>query len=824
MKPTTFRMVSLTLIIVALFAAMAVKLGYMQIGEQDTYAALAEVRSTKTYKLYGRRGTVYDANMIPLAYDKSTYNVTFYRDPNQSSKAARQKYTQSIIRAIQIIEANGKTVDLEFWLERDENGEWRFNTGTANEAANAKRISQWRSNFYLTTTDVSQLFGKLCENYVLPDYLSEAQKIQVLSVWQLQRMNNFNGSPVVIAEDVGYECVCQIEAESSDLMGIEIAEGSTRVYPQKTLAAHNIGYVTKITSAESMDAYQERGYPRNALIGQSGIEASLEDQLSQYVSYRQGTRVVEVNRNGKAIRELSYEAPVDGSSVILSLDTRVQAVAEQALAETIADIHAEQLQVMETDHWKRENAEVLEKYEEEGREIELAEEGASVAIEVNTGRVIAMTSYPGFDLSALEGTIDKEYWNQLVTDEHNPMYNRAIGTRDSPGSTFKMATALGALMEGYLTLDERISDGGYYNGTEDNPIDTSRLGWRCWIDLKKTWMHSDQTIVEALEHSCNYFFYTISDRMGINNLNKWAAQLGLTSKTGIELNGESTSFVGNQKTLYNADRGVDDQYTFKPRLAYNAIIAKFREIAKDRGEVYDEDKMEAAALEIMALADSELPKTQWTAKIYETLQVDLAMPRNYISSHLLGNEFYYMINELRWTPAETIMAGIGYSITQVTPIALARYAAAVANGGTVYNAQIVDKIISPTGEIVLEKKPVVANVIEGADQYFAAIQQGMKEVSSGEEGTATQYFTGVKYMPAAKTGTSQVTELDIENNAWIVVYAPVDNPKIAVAVYVHHGYAGSRAAKAAWKVSDAYLEYLQETESTKAVSENSLAE
>ena len=178
-------MVVLTLIIVALFAAMAVKLGYMQVAEQDTYTALAESRSTKTYKLYGRRGTVYDVNMIPLAYDKSTYNVTFYRDPNQSSKAAREKYTQSIIRAIQIIEANGKTVELEFWLERDENNEWRFNTGTTNEAANEKRISQWRGNFFLKNTPIENLFDKLCENYVLPEDMTEAQKIQVLSVWQL---------------------------------------------------------------------------------------------------------------------------------------------------------------------------------------------------------------------------------------------------------------------------------------------------------------------------------------------------------------------------------------------------------------------------------------------------------------------------------------------------------------------------------------------------------------------------------------------------------------------------------------------------------------
>ena len=150
--------------------------------------------------------------------------------------------------------------------------------------------------------------------------------------------------------------------------------------------------------------------------------------------------------------------------------------------------------------------------------------------------------------------------------------------------------------------------------------------------------------------------------------------------------------------------------------------------------------------------------------------------------------------------------------------------AAIANGGTVYNAQIVDKIVSSTGDIVLEKQPIVANVIEGGEAYFDAIRRGMEDVSSGEEGTATQYFAGAKYMPAAKTGTSQRTLLDVENNAWIVAYAPIDNPQIAVAVYVQNGYAGSRAAKAAWHVTDAYLDFMQERQATNTPGENTLAE
>ena len=818
MKPPAVRRGILVLIIIGMFLAMGGKLAYMQLVEYDDYVARADERSTKTYALYGKRGTIYDCNMIPLAYDRSSYNVTFYRDPSMTSGSNRATFTQSIIRAIQIIEQHGKSVNLEFWLERGEDGKWRFNTGASSAEADEKRQKQWRSNFYLTSTPVDELFDKLCVNYAVPDSLPEEKKIQILSVWQKQRMNNYTGQAVIIAEDVGYECVCQIEAEANDLPGIEVAAGSERVYPQKQLASQTIGYISKITTDITMDEYQQRGYPTDAMVGSAGIEASLEDQLSQYVNYRQGSRVVERTRSGKSVRDLEYQAPVDGNSVILTLDISLQAVAQEWLEKIIKAIHAEQEATIVDDHWRRENEEVLKDYEEKEREIQLAESGALVAMDVNSGRVLAMASYPTFDLSMFEGELDRDYWNQIVMDKNAPMYNRAVYTRDAPGSTFKMVTALGSLMEGNLTLDRRISDGGYFEG-----LDTSRLGPRCWISLSQIWKHSDQTVIEGLAHSCNFFFYTIGFELGIDNLNKWAAQLGLTSKTGIELNNETLPFVGSQKKLYDSDRTIARQYTSKPLIAYNTIIAKMREIAADRGEVYDEDRMQLAAIHMLNLADSDLAKSEWTGKIYEILQSELSLPRAYISSHLLGNEFYYMIQELRWTPSETVMAAIGQSITQVTPISMARYVSAIANGGTVYNAQLVDKIVSPSGEIILEKQPVIANVIEGADAYLDAIREGMEDVSSGEEGTATSQFAGAIYMPAAKTGTSQRTELDVENNAWLVTYAPQDNPKIAVVVYVQNGYAGSRTAEAAWRVSDAYLQSLNERETTSVAGENTLA-
>ena len=170
------------------------------------------------------------------------------------------------------------------------------------------------------------------------------------------------------------------------------------------------------------------------------------------------------------------------------------------------------------------------------------------------------------------------------------------------------------------------------------------------------------------------------------------------------------------------------------------------------------------------------------------------------------------------------MLAIGQSITQVSPIAVARYVSAIANGGTVYDAQIVDKIIAPDGTVVLEKQPVVANRIDADPSYFAAIQEGMGDVTSREEGgTASKYYEGIDYI-AAKTGTSQRTKLDVENNAWQVAYAPKDDPKIVVVAYVQNGYSGAYTSPAIIATIQYYLQSLGYSESTEIGVEYSVAD
>ena len=810
-----------------------VRLYFLQVVNHDDYVEQAESKSTKTISLYGVRGTIYDKNMIPIAYDQTSYNIQFYRDPTNSSEEYRRQYTESIYETILLIESNGKTTldpDTEFWLKRDEYGDWQWNFNTTSETVAATRESQWRSNFYLSSTTkypLEVLFDTLCTNYCIPEDLDESYKLKILAIWQASRMNNYNSTPVTIAYDVGFETVAEVEVRSNELLGMTVEESSTRVYPFNSTACHVIGYVSRITSSSALETYKSQGYPTDALVGATGLEYSMEDQLSPYIEYRQGEKVVEINTRGAVIRELSYTAPTDGNSVVTTIDTSLQAVMEQALEDVIEDIYETQYNILYAQNstgvkWNQTNAATLAYYAENGYEVSLAQTGAMVAMDPNTGKVLGMCSYPGYDLSIFEGaTVDPNGWAAIAADSRNPMFNRAISAKDTPGSIFKLVTSLAGLSEGAITLNERISDGGEYS---NEGTDTSYHP-RCWISESKRYLHANQTIVDAIKNSCNYFFYEVSYRLGSTNLTKWAAALGLTTKTNIELPSESTSFVGNQSMLYDADRSVDDQYTYKPQIAAAMIKKLLQQVAADRGTEYSDDFLDEIATSLLNIVVTYDTKAEWLPAIREILLYDVKLPSNYISSHYMVNTINTYLNDLKWTPTETIMVGIGQSVTQVTPIAVARYVSAIANNGTVYDAQIVDKVISADGTVVLEKQPVIANQIITSQAYFDAIHEGMEEVTSTEnDGTASEQFSTARYKIAAKTGTSQRTDLDLENNAWLVTYAPVDDPQIVVVVYIQNGYAGAYASQAAITTIEYYLDSIGYTEDNTIASDNSLAD
>ncbi len=553
----------MTVAILCMFCILTLQLYNLQIVQGESYTEIVESKKTQTKTVIGQRGSILDVNGIPLAVDQKCYNVRFYRDPNRRKDEDRAQYTQVLLKVMEIVESNGgQTID-EFWLKRsDATGEWEFSTGTQLASAAAERERQWRANFALQYTAQDKLFDALCKNYSIPEDLTEERKIKVLAMWQESRMKNFLSEPVTIAYNVSLKTVAEIEALANELDGISIEESTTRVYPRGSLASHVIGYIGAISSKTAMAEYKEKGYSSDAKVGITGIEYSMEDQLTPNISYRQGKRVVEVNSLGKVIRELSYEEPIDGNTAVLTLDTRLQSVLEKALEENIAIIREEQEKLYASESWQKKNAEKLAALGDE--KPQFAESGAAVVM------------------------------------NRNPLFNRAISAKDTPGSIFKMCTALAALMEGKVTPSEQIDDAGKFMG-----LDTTHQP-RCWVYPNYS-QHSNQDVVAAIKNSCNYYFYTVGLRLGSASLSKWAARLGLTSKTGIELPSEATSFVGNQSTLYDADRAISSQSTSKPQYSANKIKALLRQVGEEMQITYDEDRLDRVAKELLDIVTGDEP-------------------------------------------------------------------------------------------------------------------------------------------------------------------------------------------------------------------------
>ena len=826
-KKYTGRYRAFAIIIAFLFGVLIMQLFNLQVLGYEENMTAATSKKTKTITSKGSRGTIMDSNSMTLAYDKQIYNVQFYRDPNFTSDQKDENgntvsslylYTSAIIDAIEIIERNGGTLNTAFSLKQDEmTGLWVFtwNNNDYTASQQAARESMWRSNFYMQDTTrypQQQLFSKLCERYKIPDTLSTEQKLKVLSVWETMQNNAFLSSPITIASNVSWETVIEIEAKALTLEGISVSVSTQRVYPNGTLACHVIGYIGKIQNYDTYYAsYKDKGYALSDLIGLDGVEKTMEDWLSACTTQRVGKRVVEIDRYGAVSRTLSTTEATDGNNVKLTIDSNLQRVAERALEENINYIRDEQETLLASDKWLDTNKAVLQgtTRDFESNPISLAEKGAVVVIDME-GRVKALASYPPYDPNAF--IVGGEAASEILLDSRNPLVNYAIGSRDTPGSIFKPVTATAGLLTGQLTMTEQISDGGKYTKYDKtNPP-------RCWVNQHYLERHANQTVREAITRSCNYFFYEVGSRLYENTddqLYKTAALYGLTTKTGIDLPGELQGYVGSQTTLYDKNKAISaaEQATWRPSIVFNNIKKNIVTVSeKLYGMTFDEDKLDKCVKRLMDMA-VDYNQSDWLPQIRAILMEELDMPREMVYLQAITGDTYIMLNEIKWGGSEAIMCAVGQSITTVTPVALARYVAAVANGGRVYDLRIVDSIISPNGEVLSQSTPILASEIEGdsVDEYLAYIREGMKGVAEAE-GTAAKFFSDAKYDDirdnmGAKTGTAEKTQIDLENNAWMIAFAPYEEPEIAVCVYIPHGYSGAYCSITVREIIDYYMEH-----------------
>ena len=491
----------------------------------------------------------------------------------------------------------------------------------------------------------------------------------------LEESKNFESLP--IRTRLSDEEVARFIAHRYRFPGVDIKARLFRQYPEGEFASHLLGYIGRINAKDVErieEAEQELNYRGTEHFGKTGLEQKYEFDLHGISGFEQ----VEVDAGGRAVRTLARTAPVPGNNLTLTIDAKLQRVAEQAFGDR---------------------------------------RGALVAIEPSSGGILALVSMPNYDPNLFVDGIDSQSWKELNESPDKPLLNRAIYSAYPPGSTFKPFMGLAALELGKRRADQAIADPGYFT-----------FGNHTFMDDKKGG-HGMVDIYKSIVQSCNTYYYMLANDMGIDNIAAFMGQFGLGSRTGIDIEGES--------------RGV-------------------------------------------------LPSPQWKKERFKKPE------------------------QQKWYAGETISVGIGQGYNAYTMLQMANATATLANNGTMFTPHLVKYVTNARNSEKRMIEPQPVRTIPLKPENIDAIKKAM--IGVNVEGTGARAFAKAEYVAAGKTGTAQAFSLrgaqykahalkeELRDHALFIVFAPADQPRIALAVLVENGGFGAQAAAPiARQVLDYYL-------------------
>jgi penicillin-binding protein 2 len=474
------------------------------------------------------------------------------------------------------------------------------------------------------------------------------------------------------------EEVARIAANRWRFIGVDIKARLFRQYPYGETASHVLGYIGRITTddleqLEEMDV--AANYRGTDYIGRAGIEASYQQELHGVT----GVERVEIDAAGRGIRSLSRTPAQSGNNIGLTLDIRLQEVAERAFGER---------------------------------------RGALVAIEPATGGVLAFVSKPGYDPNLFVDGIDPQGWEALMNSPDRPLNNRALAGLYPPGSTFKPFMALAALELGKRTPQSTISDPGYFV-FGDRRFRDSKRGGHGTVDLHK-----------SIVVSSDVYYYMLANDLGIDAIASFMKRFGFGARTGIDLEGEAA--------------GV-------------------------------------------------LPSPEWKRARFSRPELQ------------------------KWYAGETISIGIGQGYNAYTPLQLTQALATLANNGAMFRPRLVSHVDDPRTGARRYLEPQLTRQLQLKPEHVAFVKKAMAGVTL--EGTARWAFAGAQYTSGGKTGTAQVVAMKagekyeedkvaerLRDHSLYIAFAPLEGPKIALAVLVENGGFGARtAAPIARTVLDYFL-------------------
>lgn len=477
---------------------LLVQLFNLQIVKGKEYREQSNTRLSRESVLQAARGDILDQSGNKLATTKSGYSLELYK-----TKIDDETLNNTLLKIINVLEQNQDTyIDnlpikvepFEFLIEEESQIKWKKQNNIDQNKTAEECFNILKTKYKISNENLQDARKIMNLRYIIAkDGYSSTKTVQLA--------NNISGNSVAVFNE-----------RNDDFPGLTIQTRAVRNYLSGSLASHILGYVGKIDENELKN---NKDYSLNDSIGKTGIEYIFEP----YLKGKNGTKQIDMAVDGTITGEYTVEEATAGNNVILTIDANLQQVTENALKSNIQKIQSGGY----------------------GKPYP-ADAAAAVVMNVKTGEVLAMASYPDFEPQLFVDGISLSKYNEYISEEANsPFLNRTISSVYAPGSTFKMVTALAALETNVVSTTEKINDVGVYRYSSDYQP-------KCWIYNSYGRGHGYLNVTDAIKHSCNYFFYELGNRLGIDTLSRYARALGLGSKTGVELLGEVEGTVSSKET------------------------------------------------------------------------------------------------------------------------------------------------------------------------------------------------------------------------------------------------------------------------------------
>lgn len=478
----------LTVVTYLVGIVLIIQLFNLQIVHAAEYRQESNTRLTRETTLEAARGAIVDRTGAELVATDTKFGLELYKtkiDENQLNTSilnivnVLEKYECSYVDSFPI------TINpFQYTIADEELAKWKKDNKLDENITAEQAFYHFKDKYEIQNTDVEEIRKIIAIRY------------------EITITGYSSTKALTISKDIPREAVAEFSESGDKFPGINIVIEPIREYTSDTLASHILGYASTISSEE----YEKRKdiYSQNDIIGKTGIEYVFEE----YLRGKNGTKQIDMAVDGTITGEYTSEEAIAGSDIVLTIDSNLQRITEQAL---------------ETNIKKIASGGFGKKYD--------AKAGSCVVMNVNTGEILAMASYPNYNPADFIGGISTENWNNYNNDPAKPLMNKAMQNSYPPGSIFKMVTAIAGLESGAITRTEQINDTGLYK--------KYGLTWPCWYYTDYHRGHGLLNVSGAIEKSCNFFFYETGDRMGIETLAKYARYFGLGVKTGVELPSET---------------------------------------------------------------------------------------------------------------------------------------------------------------------------------------------------------------------------------------------------------------------------------------------